>query len=64
MSKQGKGNVNSKVGAAIIALLNLQPNQNDRIDTIIGDKSEYGLAMTVARILDDESFRKSLIKGR
>lgn len=62
MSKS-KGNISSTYSAAIVALLNLRPNQHDRIDTIIGDKSEYGLAKTIERIITDDKFAKFIIKG-
>ena len=60
---KAKFNINNTTGAAIIALLNLPLNSHGRVDTVLGDKSEYGLAKTVERIITDDKFAKSLVKG-
>jgi len=57
------GNINSITGAAIIKLLGLELNNHNRVDTIVGDKSEYGLAKTVERIITDDKFAKSIINN-
>ena len=61
-SKQAttKDKLSGAVGAALIKLLSLKHNQHGRIDTSIGDKTAYGLAKTVERILNDDKFAKSI----
>lgn len=65
MSKHDNGDVklSSLQGNAIIALLNLTVGEYSRVDTSIGTKTSVGLAKTIARILDDESFARSVAKG-
>jgi hypothetical protein len=60
MKDSSKGNVNSTTGAALIVLLNLQLNSHGRVDTSIGDKSEYVLAKTIERIITDAKFAKAI----
>ena len=55
--------LNSNTGLALIKLLNLQLNEYGRVDTAIGDKSEYGLAKTIDRIFTDDKFAQSLARG-
>lgn len=59
-----KGNISNTTGAALIALLGISLNAHGRVATIIGDKSEYGLAMTVKRLMDDPTFAKMLLKEK
>jgi hypothetical protein len=56
-------NINSVTGAALIKLLNLNLNVHGRIATSVGDKSEYGLAKTVERIITDVKFAKAVLQG-
>lgn len=66
MKKQSKGKhteASNTVGAALIALLDLPINAHGRVDTSIGDKTEYGLAKTIERIFADDKFAKSIAKG-
>lgn len=55
--------LNSTTGAALIKLLKLPINEHGRVNTVIGDKSEYGLAKTINRIFTDDKFAQSLARG-
>ena len=54
---------NSITGVALIQLLDLPLNAHGRVDTSIGDKTEYGLAKTIERIFTDPKFAQSLARG-
>jgi hypothetical protein len=47
-------------GKAIAKLLNLPKNENNRIDTIIGEQTHTGLAKTMKRIPEYALFAKEL----
>lgn len=58
-----KAKVNTRTGEAIIALLHLPTGEYGRVDTSIGSKTAVGLAKTIQRIIDDESFAKQIARG-
>ena len=62
-NKQEQVKVNTLTGEAFIKLLNLTMGEYCRVDTSIGTKTAVGLAKTVARIINDNEFAKSIVRG-
>ena len=56
--------LNTLTGEAIIKLLQLDVVEYGRVNTSIGTKSTIGLAITIARIINEHDFAKSIVKGK
>ena len=53
---------NLERGQAIADLLGLKFKKNARVDTLIGDKTRIGLALTIERLLNDDKFVMEILK--
>ena len=56
--------ISNAQGEAIIALLELPRGEWGRVDTIIGDKTAVGLALTIQRIFNEPVFARRLVAER
>lgn len=56
--------LNTLTGEAIVKLLGLEVVEYGRVNTCIGTKSAIGLAITVARIINEPDFAKSIVKDK
>lgn len=64
MSKRTEpANVSTVTGEAIIALLDLPIGEYDRVQTLVGTKSAFGLALTIERVINDPKFAKDIVRG-
>ena len=55
--------ISNAQGEAIIALLELPRSEYGRVDTIIGNKTAVGLALTIQRIFNEPKFARSIVRG-